>query len=502
MPPVNIIQKLEQEQYILSEWLRSVDGVTDTENLSQIHSHEKEAMPDRSRRQLLAATALVVSFASLLYSASDLFHLSAQRDDSEIIEHLHHDEIDIATNQRSIRLLNKTVAGMITELETLNHFQTQYVMWSRAKEYLDYMMWGWYRITDGLGSLTMHQLSPRLLGPTELKKAILKIARRVERNGYVLGIKEIDDLYKLPVSHLAFRNGTVILFVHIPIKRTEQPLSVFQYLNAPFKFQNDSVAVPILKERYLMIDDDSSSYKSITPEMFALCQLSESKVNCPDDGVYHTSENMDCLAALFMRRNKPVYEKCNWIFNPTENMVTQVGGNEYLVYFGVESQLELKCGKQSWGQRFKGLKSVKIPPGCVGYHVDFVLYGRMDVVTELSEVIHRELEVSALLDQADWTEQHLSVAVSDLSLVGSSQGISIPKMKIAYENLTWQQLINKILIAGGLAVGLLIVCVCCCKGRKIILARLRKQFSPEPSMQLSTIESAPPPDYNLKRKVY
>ena len=183
-------------------------------------------------------------------------------------------------------------------------------------------------------------------------------------------------------------------------------------------------------------------------------------------------------------------------------MVTQVGGNEYLVYFGVESQLELKCGKQSWGQRFKGLKSVKIPPGCVGYHVDFVLYGRMDVVTELSEVIHRELEVSALLDQADWTEQHLSVAVSDLSLVGSSQGISIPKMKIAYENLTWQQLINKILIAGGLAVGLLIVCVCCCKGRKIILARLRKQFSPEPSMQLSTIESAPPPDYNLKRKVY
>ena len=301
--------KLEREQYILSEWLRSVDGVTDTENLSQIHSHEKEAIPDRSRRQLLAATALVVSFASLLYSASDLFHLSAQRDDSEIIEHLHHDEIDIATNQRSIRLLNKTVAGMITELETLNHFQTQYVMWSRAKEYLDYMMWGWSRITDGLGSLTMHQLSPRLLGPTELKKAILKIARRVERNGYVLGIKEIDDLYKLPVSHLAFRNGTVILFVHIPIKRTEQPLSVFQYLNAPFKFQNDSVAVPILKERYLMIDDDSSSYKSITPEMFALCQLSESKVNCPDDGVYHTSENMDCLAALFMRRNKPVYEK-------------------------------------------------------------------------------------------------------------------------------------------------------------------------------------------------
>ena len=186
-----------------------------------------------------------MSFASLLYSATDLFHFATTRDDTNIVQHIHEAETQIATNERSIRILNSTLSEVVNQYANLAeeiHLQRSFV---RAQTHFMFLKSKWDGILSGLELLSMNRLSPRLVGVELVRTSMALLSRKTQVFGYSLDISELDDLFKFPVSYLAFANFTVQLFMHIPIKKQGVPIEIYHFLPSPIILDNKVFALPL-----------------------------------------------------------------------------------------------------------------------------------------------------------------------------------------------------------------------------------------------------------------
>ena len=347
----------------------------------------------REKRQVLILAALVMSFASLLYSASDLFHFSTTRDDTNIVHHIHEGETQIATNERSIRILNDTLSEVIDQYENLAeevHMQRSFL---RAQNHFMYLKSKWDGILSGLELLAMHRLSPRLVGVELVRTSMAILSRKTQMFGYSLDISELDDLFKFPVSYLAFSNFTIQLFMHIPIKKLGVPIEIYHFLPSPIILENDVFAFPVLEKEYLILDAGATHYRSLTPLQYSQCTTTGSTFSCPDDGLYYSVNDADCLLSLFLGKWEHIKTVCVWVFNDEKNHYAQIGGNDYLVYFPSRQKIELICKQDRWHQEFAGVKRIAVPPGCMAKTPLVTIFGRVDIRIEEATVYKREFKV-------------------------------------------------------------------------------------------------------------
>ena len=444
----------------------------------------------RNKRQIIALAALVISCASAFYSASDLLGISTQRDDSEIIKHLHDDEVTLAVDHRSIEILNKSMVAIDQAVKDLKVGVNELGYFIQVDQHTSLIIEEWDRIMEGLSLLALKKLSPRLIHVSSILQNLEEISREVREFGYELDLQDSDDVFNLPVSYLSFRNGTVMVFIHIPARLDAVPVDIFRYVPTPIQVSPGLIGFPEFDERYLITDSSASAFRTLMPFEFSQCQKEGHILRCPGDGVYTSQAATNCLAALYFSKLNDIGTLCKWSFNPTSAFAIQVTGNTFLVYYPEETVLELWCqsGQKQRMEGFKGLRRVIVMPGCRAAGPSFTLYGRIDVTREVSMTMVRLYNPSELLREADTTEVELLQAITALQLVGSHAGISIADIKLKYHASWVQSVLNAILMVGGGIIILGVCFLCICRGRHNVGKALRARYA-----RLSRPSAPPPP---------
>ena len=331
----------------------------------------------------------------------------------------------------------------------------------------------WDRVISGLEFLTLNKISPRLVDTVIMNKAVNKVAERVKRTGYELDVEETDDFYKFPVSYVAYRNSTIRVFIHVPLRQLGVPMDVFQYLRTPIQLTNGTYLFPKILETILVADSSRTTFMSLTDQEYVAC-AAKTMSGCPRGQIYYTTEKHNCLMNLYTGDMVKASRNCIFEVNPSGTHVSPLGGNDYLIYFPTESDLELRCLARQGNQRFIGGRQIKIPPGCTVAGPDFILYGRIDIVTETTTVFRKVVDLDKILEISDFNKEELEKALKELQVIGSTEGISIPKIKLEYAQGLASRVTNWIIVIciGVLSAGVLILF--CVKGRKVIFQRWDK----------------------------
>ena len=418
----------------------------------------------KTRQVVVGIIALIVSFASGIYTAVELASISSEADDATVVEHLHTDEIGIAAHDRDIKLLNATVQVLIDEVMRLKQQEKYVDMFLRLDETASLTFEKWSRVVDGLEMLTLRKISPRLIDTIAMNKAVNKVGEKIKRYGYELDIDETDDIYKFPVSYLSFKNSTVRVFVHIPIRQVGVPMDIFRYVRSPVQLTNGTYLFPQLEETYLIADSTMNTFVTMDQRSYERCTLNKGFDGCQKGDVYYTRQRDDCLLALYLGKVDDISKNCKFEFNPIHTHLAALGSNTFLIYFPTSNILELRCGDKQYQQQFSGAKQVKVPPGCTVKGPDFVVYGRIDVIVEETIILKRVIDLDKLLMVNEISTRELEDAVKDLKLLGSKEGISIEKLKLHQGSMWWGRIIK--IVISGLTIAMIVIvfivtCLCC-----------------------------------------
>lgn len=457
--PLNVTQKNSSFVWNCAESSISSRG---TKRVTDIWERRRE-----KRQLFVAIMAAIVAVGSALYSASDLVGISQGSDSHTVVKHFHDDEIKLASQERSLAILNSSlvtlsnqVRDLSIELEVVSRFHHISLM---TEGILD----KWDRLQQGLGWLAQHRLSPRLIDAQSLSIAIKEVARMAEHKGLRLDVKEADDAYSFPVSYLSFKNNTIRVFLHIPVVQPGTPLDVYHYTPTPVQITNNTIGLPLPTRRYLITNPSASLFSTLSDLEFSKCSVYGERIACPTAGVYYTRAQDDCLAALFHVQLTKINDLCMWRFDLLTPIVTQLYGNLFSVYFPIKERLTLLCPDSQQSVSFQGVRTIFVPPTCTASSDHFLLYGEVDFWRDTTVLIGRTFPSADLLNFAGFTDQTgLDEALKDLRLIGSNEGISITRIKLHAHQSFRQSILNLIMQISLPIIVLFIAFLCCYSARK------------------------------------
>lgn len=442
------------------------DPEEDDHELNIYMPEGSEVRTGREKRQIIIGLiALIVSAASALYTATELSSISSGDDDAKFVQHLHDDEVRISVHDRDVRLMNKTLHELALEVVSLRQWTEYAEIFMRMNQLTDLTFEKWNRVVSGLEMLILLRLSPRLIDTIAMTKVVNQVGEKVKSLGYELDVEEVDDLYKFPVSYLTYRNSTVKVFVHIPVRQVGVPMDVYRFIKAPLQLTNGTSVLPQIEDDYLITDSMLASYMTMTAEEYHKCTMDKGLTSCPRGYVYYTHTRDNCLMSLFQAKTSDVSTQCSFRFDLNEHFVTSVGGNDYLIYHPVLSELELRCKDRTQTQRFQGSRLVSVPPGCQVRGEDFAVFGRIDIISEAGTIVRKMLDLAGLMRMNDFDSKSLDTAIKDLDLLGSSQGITIEKIKLTHRSQWWQKVVGWATTGVTVFVAFIVICLVlsCCR---------------------------------------
>jgi hypothetical protein len=89
------------------------------------------------------------------------------------------------------------------------------------------------RILRGLNALAYHRLSPDFVKTSQMTEALLLLENNMQREGYELGLETMYDIFRCKTSHLVWDNGTLSIYLHIPVYKIDSQLQLLEHVPLP-----------------------------------------------------------------------------------------------------------------------------------------------------------------------------------------------------------------------------------------------------------------------------
>ena len=370
-----------------------------------------------------------------------------------------------------------------------------------------------YRMITGFEAILKYELSPHLVHSTTLKSKLLKLRERVADKGYVLGVQSLQEVYKMPTSHLVYSNGTLDLILHIPCYKNDSLLHLYEYLPSPLlhKFtptktighvtrnvETRSIAIiPKLDKTILAFNKEKQIIRTLSKAELATCQQMRNAYFCRGANYFQKNIQDDCLFNLFMGQHENIRKTCDFEVAPKRDFLTQVDGHSYLLYQHQMGKVTRQCtaesGKPSLVQLvFKGTKMLRVPNGCHVTSRNFYFEGSYELVVEPIDIHFQPFNSTLLFTQE---ENNIFADTKDLHLINSRKGITVKQLFSASEKLSPLWHLTLSLFSIVIIIAVLVLCLCYCRSKKFCKAHNSKKeffdgfwkvFDKIPSVRSST----------------
>lgn len=156
------------------------------------------------------------------------------------------------------------------------------------------------------------------------------------------------------VSFAAYTNGTIWIFVHLPLYSYSEEFTLFEYVEMPYISPGSSngLAMRIHSDNTLLAvsKDDTRHQIYSTSEITKCTPVGTGHgrlLLCPNANVYYKSEHKDCITGLFKRDMEVIKEYCTWKMVNKEPYVLQRNSNQFLVYVPEPTELKVVCSDGS-----------------------------------------------------------------------------------------------------------------------------------------------------------
>ena len=400
----------------------------------------------RVKRQFLVGAALALSAiaaATALFTGYQLHQIidTVNKNQETTIRHLQDLDNRMAISERSIRVLNRTVAeigaAMYTQAELLTYQEDCF----RLSLAMDIVQDDSSRVLGAYNELSHHRLSPDLIRVQPTEAALQDMRRTMRKQGYELGVKRVNDLFKCEASHVLYPNGSLYIIVHVPASKINTDMQLYELMRVPITIPGGNVEEDPLVIRanpsqpILGVSDDDETYRALGRHEFAQCTNFAGTYFCPNHNVYRRDIGAHCTYNIFANRAIDIINTCFWSVFDNPHFAQQSSENTFLVYFHKETEIKLVCPGGIEHDTLKGLVTLTIPAECKLYSPTYILEGVSSFSVNVDEIMPIELNFTLLLDTAELGLDDLRKALKDLKLVGSSKGITFKNIRDEYVQL-------------------------------------------------------------------
>ena len=238
------------------------------------------------------------------------------------------------------------------------------------------------RIMGGLEKLFSRRLSPTLVQTAFLPEAL----DRLNENGKTKGLQMVSnnptEVFTYETSHLIFNNGTMIVFVHVPMVPYDGFLNLFRYVGVPTKIKDSDVYCTAKPHKSLLaINSAETFFRVMDEEELRNCDRVGDVLFCHNANYLDKRVQDECLVALFQHEYSTVAEKCRMIVEPDRDIVVPMNASTYIVYQASNSPVSLQCGSGTpeRTQSYNGTIRITVPDGCMVSTRSFVLEGTVEL---------------------------------------------------------------------------------------------------------------------------
>ena len=298
------------------------------------------------------------------------------------------------------------------------------------------------KVVTGLHALLEHRLDPLLIRQHFMASALRRLQVRANARRFHLGTTEVRDLYVLPVSTLVYANFTILTFIHIPMYHADSLMELYQYQIMPLGTSNPNVhLIPRPEDSYIAVAADRSYFKAFTHNDIQRCSKIGRKYHCDNMNFLDRRLSKSCLIAIFTDSPDIMAETCVLETASVLDRAIQITHHRFLLYHHVERTIEFLCDNPhklplNTAPRvsFKGLKVVDVADQCRASTDSFLMSAISNLRTEEKvSVTHIKWNPDVLLRGVNMTIDNLAIALETLQATGTTEGMSINDIKLAYD---------------------------------------------------------------------
>lgn len=366
-----------------------------------------------------------------------------------VLDRIYLSQTRLQVNERSIKLLNATtlalggeVIHLSDELETTEALVHAGFTLAIAFEDIN-------RVIRGLNGLALHRLSPDVVRTNHMASALIDLRATMYKQGFILGITSFDEIFRCEVSHLVFKNGSMVIFLHLPAYQTETRLRLLEFLPVPLLLPKGSEdaeengksisMIPDPEQPLLAVTKDEGAFKALSRQELARCKNLAGTYFCGNSNLYDRRMDTACIIGLYRRNKQIITEHCHWRTNYQTDFTLQLDNNRFLLYLGKKDEVKLVCNGQqekAISSTLQGMKVVTVPPLCRLYTRSFWLDGQSEFSLSLETFIEKTINFSELLHYNEFHNlKDLRNALTALQLVGSSAGLTIKNIRERFNGL-------------------------------------------------------------------
>lgn len=449
-------------------------------------------LPDhntRPKRQIvLGVLALlgVVSAVSTYYNVEQLHNIGTSTEKKNIAIMQNH-EGRISVDQKAVAILNHTVNLIAEHVDELgirvHHTEKMLALDLAMNTAMDQM----HRIIRGLNALADRRLSPDLVQAEDLSLTIDRLKRQLGKTGYELGIGPIQSVFSCEVSHLIYKNQSMLVVVHIPAFKSGTKMDLYELVSLPVMLESDHYSPlkkavenaevylkPQPKKTIIAVQPETNMVRALTRDDLSKCEDMNSMYFCPDLNIYHRDDERECVVGLYTKNSEIIRDRCPWTVHPAQDAAVQLDSNHFVIYQHDNRDIKLKCGSAIRTKSFRGLYEFYVPPGCTLTSDKFVIHGQMDFAITAPTVVSHPWALDQMEFEEDFPYTSFAKAIAKKTAgIGSTGGVTIKDLSKEYSedefdtNFTWGSTSFMALLALAFVILVVVLVV---RGRRTVLS--------------------------------
>jgi hypothetical protein len=223
--------------------------------------------------------------------------------------------------------------------------------------------------TASLDGLLDRRLSPQFVGIEALEKQLALINQRANAAGFSSPVAQPGWLYQLPIAFQSEEEHFVTVYLHVPLYRADDLLSLFKVFTMPVALNASVHAVRVIPETTMLaINSKQTSFTLLEEQHLPECTKVGELFLCPHTNYVLTRPREYCLTSLFLRFEEEATKVCPTEVVPASVVVTQVSHEEFFVYHPRKQRLVVTCPTPSNSHvyEFRGALLIPLGPKCFG----------------------------------------------------------------------------------------------------------------------------------------
>jgi hypothetical protein len=252
---------------------------------------------------------------------------------------------------------------------------------------------------QALISLLHHQVPAFLVDMPEAVASVRAVKQLAARFLFASLAEQEADFYSLFCNFLMFSQGTLRIFVEVPIHREDFTFNLYQLNHAIFSTKSNETAgkhtFQIVPPNSLIAESKDKKFFYIMDKADLLepsCRHLNGIWICPGKSLSHSHLEQNCLRNLLHKDYAKIGRNCPIFLRQNYPSIFQIDHNNFLLHEPKETDLNIECWKSEFGiptrrksYKVTGLTHVKLPNHCRGYTYfnSFATHGTLTVAKTL-----------------------------------------------------------------------------------------------------------------------